>query len=477
MRKLDYKKYLYPAVITVLVIFFVGGVVIGGASVMHMDGAYPPYEPDEAFAPLPETAGEAVDLLNGAIAQALTAAPKIKFVCDSSFDGDDISLTAKNGYEDLFKKYEGVFSSDDAEDKLEELYDKSYGVNGLAHEYETDYGDAGTCEVLLGGVAPELSEILSAESTDDRWVCSNCGESKNEPFDECEECKLTGAAEKRKRNTVCVTLTLASLPDFFPQRSVSQLDRLLNSEGFGSYVPTNITTEYPEVKLVFELDRADGRLRTLVFKAKTRLTASLETRTVPELSEYGDILLDCLFDDDIKYEITFPSISLNDAEPLRPGKTMTVAPGRTEAVKFSHQPNDRAVKIRWQSSDEGVLTVDEDGYVKAGKTPGEATVTATLTFEGRSCSDSVTVYVRKSVEKLNLNKYHLSLAVGGQYALRAQVSPRRATVRTVAWYSEDETIATVDENGVVTAISPGETVIYALSDDGFYKASCKTEVK
>ncbi|MBQ6066796.1 MAG: Ig-like domain-containing protein, partial [Clostridia bacterium] len=63
------------------------------------------------------------------------------------------------------------------------------------------------------------------------------------------------------------------------------------------------------------------------------------------------------------------------------------------------------------------------------------------------------------------------------YTLKATVSPRKASVQTVTWYSEDESIARVDENGVVTAVAPGKTVIYALSDDGYFRASCKTEVR
>ena len=57
------------------------------------------------------------------------------------------------------------------------------------------------------------------------------------------------------------------------------------------------------------------------------------------------------------------------------------------------------------------------------------------------------------------------------------MSPKKATVQTVKWYSEDESIATVDANGVVTAVSSGEVKIYALSDDEFYKSTCEVRVK
>ncbi len=89
----------------------------------------------------------------------------------------------------------------------------------------------------------------------------------------------------------------------------------------------------------------------------------------------------------------------------------------------------------------------------------------------------MTVRVRVPVERLNLNKYSLNLASGETFTLSTSTTPKNATLQTVAWYTEDESVAAVDDNGVVTAVGAGETVIYALSDDGFYKASCKVSVK
>ena len=84
MKKLDYKKVLYPAVITVLIVFFVGGVVLGGASVMHMEGSAPPYEPDSPFTALPETPEDAAALLNEALKDALNGKPKLVITSDCS---------------------------------------------------------------------------------------------------------------------------------------------------------------------------------------------------------------------------------------------------------------------------------------------------------------------------------------------------------------------------------------------------------
>ena len=50
------------------------------------------------------------------------------------------------------------------------------------------------------------------------------------------------------------------------------------------------------------------------------------------------------------------------------------------------------------------------------------------------------------------------------------------TVKSVTWYTEDPDIAKVDENGAVTGVAPGKTTVYALSDDGWFRASCEVTV-
>ena len=468
MKKLDYKKVLYPTVITVLIVFFVGGIVLGGASVMHMEGSVPPYEPDAPFTALPEMPEDAAALLNETLKDALNGKPKLVITSDCGFEGDDITLSAAGEYDALFQKNAGMFSSDDAEKKLEELYNKSYAD----HERETSFGDS--LDAFLGDLRNTSADIKDVQSTDDCWVCANCGESKNDSFEKCEECELKNTAQQRKRDVISVTVTLNALPGAFPQRGVTELQDLLNEEGSGLYTVDTVERENPEIRLTFELDRRTGLLKTLIFKAKTQLTALLFPNA--QNAAYGVITLNCLFDDDVRYELVWPTVTLRDEEPLRPGKTMTVEPKKTQAIKHD-KPEGLPAAVHWESSDESVLTVDEESYVKAGKTPGEAVVTVTAEYGGRVYTDSVTVYVRKPVEKLQFNKYDLTLGVGEAFTLKATVSPRKASIQTVTWYSEDESVARVDENGVVTAVSPGKTVIYALSDDGYFRSSCEVNVK
>ena len=75
-----------------------------------------------------------------------------------------------------------------------------------------------------------------------------------------------------------------------------------------------------------------------------------------------------------------------------------------------------------------------------------------------------------AVKSVKLNKDSKTIEVGKTYDLDETITPNNATNKTLTWTSSDNSIATVDNNGVVTAVSQGNVIIYAISDDGGYVA-------
>ena len=80
------------------------------------------------------------------------------------------------------------------------------------------------------------------------------------------------------------------------------------------------------------------------------------------------------------------------------------------------------------------------------------------------------------VTSIKLNKSKKSLNIGDTFTLTATVKPNNATDKSVTWSSSNTSVATVDENGVVTAVSEGTATITATASNGA-EASCTVTVK
>lgn len=129
--------------------------------------------------------------------------------------------------------------------------------------------------------------------------------------------------------------------------------------------------------------------------------------------------------------------------------------------------------VSWASSDESVATVNASGSVY-GVAPGTAVITATTEDGGFTASANVIVTV--GVIQVGLNKNDMSLLPGEQEQLIATVTPANASNKNVTWTSSNEAVATVSENGFVTAVAPGAARIYVRTVDGNLIASCLVTV-
>ena len=131
--------------------------------------------------------------------------------------------------------------------------------------------------------------------------------------------------------------------------------------------------------------------------------------------------------------------------------------------------------LAWTSSDEAIATV-ENGLVTA-VAPGNVTITATTTDGSElsaTCAITVNPILATSIE---LNETSAFMYKGQTLQLEATVLPENVTNGDVTWSTSDETIATVDENGLVTAVKGGDAVITATTADGSnLTATCNIRV-
>ncbi|ULQ60774.1 Ig-like domain-containing protein [Brucepastera parasyntrophica] len=80
------------------------------------------------------------------------------------------------------------------------------------------------------------------------------------------------------------------------------------------------------------------------------------------------------------------------------------------------------------------------------------------------------------VKSVGLNSTNQTLYVGQSFQLEATIMPTNAPNQNVSWQSNDDTVVTVDEDGLMTAIKEGSAVITVTSEDGKKKDTCQVTV-
>lgn len=152
--------------------------------------------------------------------------------------------------------------------------------------------------------------------------------------------------------------------------------------------------------------------------------------------------------------------------------TLTLTVGEAATLETAVAPDDAThVVISYTSSDNSVATVSDTGEVKAVGA-GEADITAAVQDTEFSAVCKVTVFPK--IESVDLSDTALSLKVGGTAQLIYTVQPEDAVVKSAAYASSDESVATVDEEGTVTAVADGTATI-TVDVDGV-TAECEVTV-
>ena len=150
----------------------------------------------------------------------------------------------------------------------------------------------------------------------------------------------------------------------------------------------------------------------------------------------------------LRVEVPLTNMTLSQEE-------MKLAPGNQGILQAIPEPEDASgFAVTWETSDPTVAEVTEIGVVR-GLTEGTAIITARCGQWSASCS----VTVRYSASFATLSEHNLTLTEGESVTLTADVQPTIAEDDVISWEIDDPAIATVDENGLVTAIAPGSAII------------------
>lgn len=155
-------------------------------------------------------------------------------------------------------------------------------------------------------------------------------------------------------------------------------------------------------------------------------------------------------------------------------KRISVAVGYTYNLTYSLQPSNATENnLVFSSSDQSVAIINQNGVIK-GLKEGNAIITVATSNGKVKDTTYVTVYksgtttvvdgepVKTTVypKSINISNNDITLKVGSTISVVATVLPSDAN-QSLSWTSSNSRVATVDSNGLITAISPGTATIVA----------------
>jgi len=167
------------------------------------------------------------------------------------------------------------------------------------------------------------------------------------------------------------------------------------------------------------------------------------------------------------------AVSLNETN-----KEVTV--GDSFALNATVSPDNATNKnVTWSSSNESYATVSGAGLVSA-LSAGNVTITATTVDGGFTATCAVTIKQNVGPEAhvtgVSLSETSKTVTVGDSFSLTATVSPDNASNKSITWSSNNSTVASVSETGIVNALSAGDATITATTVDGGFTATCAVTV-
>lgn len=153
--------------------------------------------------------------------------------------------------------------------------------------------------------------------------------------------------------------------------------------------------------------------------------------------------------------------------------SLTLAVGKSAQIQETVNPtNTSRPAVSWSSSNPKVATVNGDGVV-TGISNGTANITCTTVNNiTATCKVKVCTYSTS----VKLNKTQLNMYTTQSITLQPTVSPDSTTNKNVSWSSSNNSVATVNSNGKVTAVGKGNATITCKTLDSGKTATCKVTV-
>lgn len=153
----------------------------------------------------------------------------------------------------------------------------------------------------------------------------------------------------------------------------------------------------------------------------------------------------------------------------------TIQKGERKQLQVSILPQEASNhKILYSSSNPEIATVDDKGNIQA---ICSGTTIITVKAEENNVQNQIEITVYSKVTGIILDQKEIYMQVGDTFQINASIEPEDANEKTVFYSSTNVQIASIEENGIITAYQEGETTIIGTSKETpSIKAECRVMV-
>ena len=150
----------------------------------------------------------------------------------------------------------------------------------------------------------------------------------------------------------------------------------------------------------------------------------------------------------------------------------TLQKGERKQLQVTISPEEASDhKVIYSSSNANVATIDDKGVIHA-LTSG--TTTITVKAQENSVQNSIEINVFSPVTGISIDQTEIYMPVGDNFKINAYIEPEDANNPNIIYKSDNEDIASINESGIITAVTEGETIISAISEENeSIKSTCK----
>lgn len=215
-----------------------------------------------------------------------------------------------------------------------------------------------------------------------------------------------------------------------------------------------VKTEPADTEYALSYVSADTSIATVSLDGKVTAVKNGKTEITVSSGELSDTIIVNVKKDIIELlDVSLAALSLDG--------------GEEQKVEAKLTPDDaKDVKLSWKSADTDVATVDKNGTIK-GVNTGETTVTVTDSVTGLSKDIAVTVNGLELPESMKFDKDSVTIEVGEVYNSVLKFTPEDITYTGAIYYTSDSSVASVTNEGVITAKSAGNCTIEAYYENDY----------